>query len=26
MTYTGDVTPGGTPDVRDLDRLTITKV
>ncbi|MCW3841741.1 MBL fold metallo-hydrolase [Micromonospora yasonensis] len=26
MTYTGDVTPGGAPDVRDLDRLTITKV
>ncbi|NES12141.1 MULTISPECIES: MBL fold metallo-hydrolase [Micromonospora] len=26
MTYTGDVTPGGAPDVRELDRLTITKV
>jgi glyoxylase-like metal-dependent hydrolase (beta-lactamase superfamily II) len=26
MTYTGDVTPGGAPAVRDLDRLTITKV
>jgi glyoxylase-like metal-dependent hydrolase (beta-lactamase superfamily II) len=26
MTYTGDVTPGGPPDVRTLDALTITKV
>jgi glyoxylase-like metal-dependent hydrolase (beta-lactamase superfamily II) len=26
MTYTGDVTQGGPPDVRELDRLTITKV
>jgi len=26
MTYTGAVTPGGAPDVRTLDRLTITKV
>jgi glyoxylase-like metal-dependent hydrolase (beta-lactamase superfamily II) len=26
MTYTGDVTPGGPPAVRELDRLTITKV
>lgn len=26
MTYTGDVTPGGAPAVRDLDGLTITKV
>ncbi|MGW5671624.1 MBL fold metallo-hydrolase [Micromonospora sp. NPDC003776] len=26
MTYTGDVTPGGAPDIRELDRLTITKV
>ncbi|KXK61138.1 Zn-dependent hydrolase [Micromonospora rosaria] len=26
MTYHGDVTPGGPPAVRDLDRLTITKV
>ncbi|MEW2384927.1 MBL fold metallo-hydrolase [Micromonospora sp. NPDC047707] len=26
MTYTGDVTPGGAPAVRDLDRLTITKL
>ncbi|MDM4719878.1 MBL fold metallo-hydrolase [Micromonospora sp. WMMA1363] len=26
MTYTGDVTPGGTPAVRDLDRLTVTKM
>ena len=26
MSYTGDVTPGGTPAVRTLDRLTITKV
>lgn len=26
MTYTGDVTTGGAPDVRDLDGLTITKV
>ncbi|MEU3456052.1 MBL fold metallo-hydrolase [Micromonospora sp. NPDC006766] len=26
MTYTGDVTPGGAPAVRELDRLTITKV
>ena len=26
MTYTGDVTPGGPPDARELDDLTITKV
>ena len=26
MTYTGDVTPGGAPAVRELDRLTISKV
>ncbi|PWU44925.1 Zn-dependent hydrolase [Micromonospora globispora] len=26
MTYSGDVTPGGAPAVRELDRLTITKV
>ncbi len=26
MTYTGDVTPGGPPAARELDRLTITKV
>jgi len=26
VTYTGDVTPGGPPDVRELDDLTITKV
>ncbi|GIJ77459.1 Glyoxylase, beta-lactamase superfamily II [Micromonospora phaseoli] len=26
MTYSGDVTPGGPPAVRELDRLTITKV
>ncbi|MEJ3747919.1 MBL fold metallo-hydrolase [Actinomycetes bacterium KLBMP 9797] len=26
MSYTGDVTPGGPPDVRELDALTITKV
>ncbi len=26
MTYTGAVTPGGNPDVRDLEHLTITKV
>lgn len=26
MTYTGDVTPGGPPAIRELDRLTITKV
>ena len=26
MTYTGDVTPGGAPDVRELADLTITKV
>ncbi|MGS2615103.1 MBL fold metallo-hydrolase [Micromonospora sp. LZ34] len=26
MTYSGDVSPGGTPAVRELDRLTITKV
>ncbi|MGN9764959.1 MBL fold metallo-hydrolase [Micromonospora sp. SD12] len=26
MIYSGDVTPGGTPAVRELDRLTITKV
>ena len=26
MTYTGDVTPGGAPDVRELTHLTITKV
>ncbi|MFC4150309.1 MBL fold metallo-hydrolase [Micromonospora mangrovi] len=26
MTYTGDVTPGGAPAVRELDRLTITKL
>ncbi|SBT44357.1 MBL fold metallo-hydrolase [Micromonospora auratinigra] len=26
MTYTGDVTPGGAPDVRELDRLTVTKL
>ncbi|HEU4911511.1 MAG TPA: MBL fold metallo-hydrolase [Actinomycetes bacterium] len=26
MTYTGQVTPGGPPDVRELDALTITKV
>lgn len=26
MTYTGDVTPGGPPATRELDRLTITKV
>src|SRR3954468_17236365 len=26
MTYTGDVTPGGPPAVRDLDGLTISKV
>ena len=26
MTYTGDVTPGGPPAVRELDRLTVTKL
>ena len=26
MTYTGDVTPGGAPDVRELEHLTITKL
>ena len=26
MTYTGEVTPGGTPDVRELQHLIITKV
>ena len=26
MTYSGDVTPGGAPAVRELDRLTITKI
>ena len=26
MTYTGEVTPGGTPDIRELSRLIITKV
>lgn len=26
MTYTGDVTPGGAPAVRELERLTVTKV
>src|SRR5262245_11357294 len=26
MSYTGDVSPGGPPDIRELDALTITKV
>ena len=26
VSYTGDVTPGGPPDARELDALTITKV
>lgn len=26
MTYTGNVSPGGTPDVRELSRLIVTKV